>query len=91
VCLTALSAALVPLDAARMVWRVGGTTHTVRFCRWEKEHLVKMMDKLEPDKFGHALTIIKQSHQVRVRLHMPVCVCAADGGRRRRYSIVAGN
>jgi hypothetical protein len=31
---------------------------------WEKERLVKMMDKLEPDKFGTALSIIKQSHRV---------------------------
>jgi len=31
---------------------------------WEKERLVKMMDKLQPDKFGTALSIIKQSHRV---------------------------
>ena len=31
---------------------------------WEKERLVKMMDKLEPENFGTALSIIKQSHRV---------------------------
>ena len=37
-------------------------SHTMEL--WEKERLVKMMDKLEPDKFGTALSIIKQSHRV---------------------------